>query len=514
MAVEAHHKALGPELRPHAVAVGLLFVASATLLICTPFLRTIKWLGDEGVLLQGADRILRGERLYIDFFEFLPPGGFLLTAGWLAATEVSFVAARLLAILVIGAIACLTYLACTRASGSLIGSIAGTLTWVVMTQGELMELSHNWLATFFCLVTFYALLRWAQRPERRLWLPLLAGLAGGAASMITPNRGALALLAGLVAFADLRRDRAAFVSYCAAALVVPMALLAHTALQGALPAAFDSVVVHTLSRYAAINVIFPHPTALIFVTGGLFVFLLILRDGRRILSDETLRLCIAFALTAAVGLLTRADGPHVGYALPMALPLILLSAWRLTSRRIRPILAGILGVCVVVKGYEVGVNAWTSINLPLTHSSRGFIRLHDRNGADLDRLLLQVASLPSQDAIFVYPYSPLFPFLAARNHSARVNVLIPGYTTRVQYAEACRDSLRDARWLVLDQRWTSAHWIGQFPAITEPGPPERMLLEKILDRASVPVGSYGFHALRRLVNTDASDCDAIAADAR
>src|SRR5262245_35378054 len=57
-------------------------VAVVTLLLCVPYYRVVIWVGDEGVLLHGADRLLQGEKLYSDFFEFLPPGGFVLTALW------------------------------------------------------------------------------------------------------------------------------------------------------------------------------------------------------------------------------------------------------------------------------------------------------------------------------------------------------------------------------------------------------------------------------------------------
>src|SRR5262245_19185150 len=94
----------------------LLFVALVTALLCMPFSRAIFWLGDEGVLLHGADRMLQGSRLYDDFFEFLPPGGFVITAIWFGLAGVSFVSARILAILTIVAIACFTYLACRQSS--------------------------------------------------------------------------------------------------------------------------------------------------------------------------------------------------------------------------------------------------------------------------------------------------------------------------------------------------------------------------------------------------------------
>src|SRR5437870_5405854 len=79
----------------------LPFVGLVTALLCMPFIRAIFWLGDEGVLLHGADRMLRGSTLYVDFFEFLPPGGFVLTAAWFSLTGVSLLSARTLAILTI-----------------------------------------------------------------------------------------------------------------------------------------------------------------------------------------------------------------------------------------------------------------------------------------------------------------------------------------------------------------------------------------------------------------------------
>jgi hypothetical protein len=41
------------------------------------------------VLLHGAERLLKGQRLYIDFFEFLPPGGFVILAAWFGITGIS-----------------------------------------------------------------------------------------------------------------------------------------------------------------------------------------------------------------------------------------------------------------------------------------------------------------------------------------------------------------------------------------------------------------------------------------
>src|SRR5262245_57833806 len=112
----------------------LLLVGLIAAVLCLPFIRVVGP-GDEGVLLNGAERILRGSRLYTDFFEFLPPGGFLLTAAWFSVAGISVGSVRALTILTIVGIACFTYLACRLACKNAPLSALLATGWVVMSQG-------------------------------------------------------------------------------------------------------------------------------------------------------------------------------------------------------------------------------------------------------------------------------------------------------------------------------------------------------------------------------------------
>src|SRR5262249_9670255 len=127
----------------------VLLVALIAALLCVPFFHIIYWLSDEGVLLNGAERLLRGNTLYVDFFEFLPPGGFVLTAAWFKIAGISVGSARSLAILTIVGIACFTYLACRQASKSAPLSAVLATGWVVMSQGIWTQVSHHWFTTLF-----------------------------------------------------------------------------------------------------------------------------------------------------------------------------------------------------------------------------------------------------------------------------------------------------------------------------------------------------------------------------
>src|ERR1044071_3009268 len=74
-----------------AVASGIFLVCLAYLCL---FLRYTTLEPDEGIVLQGAERILRGEIPYRDFFSFYTPGSFYLISIVFRLFGDSFVIAR------------------------------------------------------------------------------------------------------------------------------------------------------------------------------------------------------------------------------------------------------------------------------------------------------------------------------------------------------------------------------------------------------------------------------------
>jgi hypothetical protein len=184
------------------MVVGLVAAA-----LCAPFRHSVFWLGDEGVLLAGADRMLHGSRLYADFFEFLPPGGFVVAAAWLDIAGVSLRAARILAVVTLAGIACFAHLACREVTRSQFYPALVVIAWLVMTQGYWTEISHHWFTTLFAMIAAWAAIRNANKREQSLHEPVIAGLAAGAAAMVVPTRGALVMLAGLAVFVGTRESR-------------------------------------------------------------------------------------------------------------------------------------------------------------------------------------------------------------------------------------------------------------------------------------------------------------------
>src|SRR6185503_680707 len=104
-----------PSLLRDPLLYGVVLIGAA---VSAPYFRYVVSLGDEGVLLHGAMRILAGEVLYRDFFGILPPGGYLIAAAWMKLFGPDFAGVRVLAVGVIVGIAALVYATARLSSGS------------------------------------------------------------------------------------------------------------------------------------------------------------------------------------------------------------------------------------------------------------------------------------------------------------------------------------------------------------------------------------------------------------
>ena len=231
----------------------LLAVGLVAALLCAPFYRVVVFLGDEGTLLREAELILHGKRLYVDFFQLVPPGTLVVTAAWFGIAGVSFGSARLLAVLIYVGIACFTYLACRQASRSSALSAVLAVAWTMMSEWASLQISHHWFATLLSMVALWAALVSLEEPRRKLLWPTIAGMAAGASGMFIPQVGAFTTLATLTAFLDLRRKRAELIAYLLGCALAPILTIAYLLDQGALAAAFDDVIRFTATGYTSIN---------------------------------------------------------------------------------------------------------------------------------------------------------------------------------------------------------------------------------------------------------------------
>jgi hypothetical protein len=108
-----------------------------------------------------------------------------------------------------------------------------------------------------------------------------------------------------------------------------------------------------------------------------------------------------------------------------------------------------------------------------------------------------LTAAPAQDKFFFYPYLQMLPFLVRRTQVSRYDLFVPQYTTPAQYQEACLDVMRQASWVVIDQRWTEDPRNWKSLGVDGPLPPEFGRFEAVLDEGFEPVERFGLIEIRK-----------------
>lgn len=512
---------INPSARDHITkkVAWLVGVAALTLGLCVPFRDTVFWLGDEGVLLHGAERLLQGKKLYLEFFEFLPPGGFLITAAWLKVFGISFLSARSLTIILITGISCLIFLSCSSVTKRSYTPAAVAIAWVIMSQGEWTQLNHHWFTTLLSMLAAWAAIACFDEPRARCSWPAIAGLSASAAAMVTPTRGALVMTAAALTFILLRKKKSEATTYLIACGIVPTCILLYLVRNETLVAGFNDVIVFTATRYPQIQgVPFAHetsllnyPLALVFpVTILMFIILALLQRWMLLLNQPALP-CLVFGLAGFAGCYPRPDIAHIIFAVPLVMPTFIFCIDSLVDKCSEKtaflMLTALLLLCAPAI-FSFIVLMGIASDQPRTQMARGAIAnlsgSVDDSGIPAWRKLTALTEPGSK--ILFYPYMPLLPFLSAREHVAKYDIFVPEYTLPSQYRSACVDTMRDAKWALIGRYWSDPGKLRKaFPSMKNPEPMERRQFEEVINKGFTLVASSGSYELR--MRTDAATPD-------
>ena len=504
-----------PWLRTANLAIPIGLIAC---LICLPLLRYVHWLGDEGVWFDAVDRLRSGEQLYLDIFEFLPPGSFLVVEGWSWLAGSSFPAMRILAMLTVAGTASLAYLCCREASGNSLLAAGAVLTWLLAAPPTwLVAVNHHWMTTLLSVAAILMALR-GCRPGAGAGPPLLSGLAGGAAAMVTPVQGALVLIAAAAAFigpCSASTPRAKWQPLAQLALgcaVVPLLLLGQVMWQGAFTAAFADVIIYTATRYASIQAVpfgtggdWFHPMVLLPVVNVLLLAGVCIQDWRGCLRDRVLRTSAAAALAGFIAAHPRPDLVYLAYTMPLALPLTTCCIARLARIASQTtILACTACTCVItIAAARPLIEIQAAIPAAVqTATTRGAVAFREDGAA---AVVTRLAAEPEGERVFFYPYVPMLPYLTGRQQVSKYDVFTPFYTTDQQYAEACADVLREAPLALVDWRYADLDRLRTiYPAMPVGPTAAKDALEAMLRSKFTSIWRHGSFELLRRTGMDAA----------
>jgi len=176
-------------------------LATVSILYLWPF-RDVLLLGrDEGIVLQGAARILQGQLPYRDFFSFYTPGSYFWNA-WLIKVFGDSILVPRTVVLLYGAMFSVLTFVLARRMASRTGAVAASLLLLICCLPVRFLVTHNWDSTAAALLALYCALGFLRNPSlgRAAGIGFLTSLS----VLFNQARGVGLLLGLLVGFLMLR----------------------------------------------------------------------------------------------------------------------------------------------------------------------------------------------------------------------------------------------------------------------------------------------------------------------
>jgi 4-amino-4-deoxy-L-arabinose transferase-like glycosyltransferase len=462
----------GLSRRDQVFALALFF---ATLAYLWLFRRYSSIEPDEGIVLQGAQRILRGQVLYRDFFSFLTPGSYYFLALQFKTFGSSFLVARIGLIFVGGIYSVMTYMlarrVCSRGSALFVVGLAA-----VTTLPYRFEVLHNWDSTLWACLAVYCALRWM---ESRQWkwtfgtgslasvtflfeqskgVGLLLGLAIGLTAITLLDRQSnlwhgshvLGLVAGLIW--PFVITLAYFATQESTALMIADWFwpLHHYSLANRVPYGYQNWSESTrhllfdtgplpvrLVTILAVSPCFLIPLLPLIAVGLLvyWIFQMWRVRARRSVSAYYVLVCAAVSGLLVSVVIGRADIIHFIYLQPL---FCLVLAWMVDGRDIpgrvfrvwKPVFIAYLATAFLLFSIPLLMRA---VGAPhRVETRRGVIAAPAK-----DTVVKYVqAHTVSNETILVYPYLPLYYYLTDTYSPTRYEYFQPGMHTPEQAGEA------------------------------------------------------------------------------
>jgi 4-amino-4-deoxy-L-arabinose transferase-like glycosyltransferase len=433
---------------------------------------------DEGILLQGAQRLLAGQVLYRDFFSFYTPGSYYVLALLFKIFGSSLPVARTALALAGAILSVITYLlarrVCSRAVALTMAALA-TLT----TLPYRFLILHNWDSTLWACLALYSAVRLLEMPRRK-WAFAL-GLFSSLTVLFEQSKGTglcLGLGIGFLAiwFVQGRRsmpnrsELLALVIGFAGPIAITFAYFAsqhadstmladwlwpleHYSRANRVPYGYQNwsddarhqlfgtgALPERLIKVLAISPCFWIPV-LPLIAVGLLAYWIVRARHNSAADEKSAYYVIMAAGFAGISLSTvvvRADIIHFMYLQPLN---CLLLAWLLDGRDLpgslvrsaRPLLTAYVVIALGMFGFVSLLGARAAHNQVATR--RGVVTTGRK-----DTVVEYVqAHVPEGGTVFVYPYLPLYYYLTGTFSPGRYDYFQPGMHTREQAGEIVRE---------------------------------------------------------------------------
>jgi hypothetical protein len=477
------------------------------------FLRASWRIGDEGSIVYGAQRVTEGAIPYRDFFEVIGPGMFYSLALWFTLFGTSWMASRLAVLAVALTSAWAIYYITTRQYRGPFETFPA-LAYTVLTIPLWPGPSHHFDSNLWMLLAFAVT---ARREHLDRATGAAAGLLAGIGATFMPQKGAL-MVASLVVSTFLDRilsRRPQPVVAGLAALVgafgcVGTAVIFFFWFNHALPDLVYATVTWPATRYHTVNVL-PYAYGLrewvLPSWAGMWQALLPSTPARAATVAVALPLIVVAALPALTVLfalrqavnarktpgfdvlpwsyycaglalmaseLHRPDIMHLIYGSPILLVVVTVYVAKKQSRPGIVLLRAWVA-CTAVVALLLAIRG--SLPRVPVETRRGTVRMVR---ADDALEFIQRNTAPG-DYVFVYPYYPMYYFLADLRNPTRYSILLHTMNTSDQFQEVIQAlETRQVKFVLWDTYVAGTNLTLWFPRYQDPRY-EEQLLERYLE---------------------------------
>ena len=460
------------------------------------------------------------------------PLSFYWLAAWFDLFGTQLAIARTLLVLTGAATASLVYWLCARAYGRDAGILAALVT-AVLGIPLWPATSHHWDSNLFYICAIAAAAVW-QKNDRR-WAGSLAGFAAGVTAGFMLPKGILAL-AAVIAIRFVGSSRGEPRSAKALRSVVPplvgvgcawVPILVSFNSFGALGELLDATIVWPASRYPNANEM-PYGFGLLGLTWG--PTFAAWSEWLPVVAAAAISglLTVPFLAVAALpGLgfgagarwfflrkgpvsevplwiggtflwlseLHRPDVMHLVWGSPLLLGAVIGSAvsWDRTraGRLVRGTLALVVACVILLAAFKALTAAGAGV---VQQTRRGAVR----NFAFDDALQFLMTQTRAGEPVFVYPYYPMYYFLADIRNPTKLSVVMYGYNTDEQLSAVVKDLERTAPRYVLWDTMVEGERLKQwYPTYTHPPVRDRVIDTYLADHYEQIDTRNGFRILRR-----------------
>ncbi len=460
-------------IRHRFTIAAAIFVSVAAYLLAVHGQRMLLT-NDEGIVLESAQRMAAGERIYVDFFGIVSPGSYWLQALVFKLLGVALWTGRLIVILDFALQCALVYwLAAKLSSWRAATAVTLTFAGFQVADPAFLTSSHRWDSATFAFVGLCLAVSAAS--DGRRWKWALSGGALAAAAWCTPSVAIVAVVVALW-LAVSRERRNHLIPLLGGAAAIGLAGIAALMSTGSL-GAFFAQMAWLRQNYSGVNVL-PYGSIiggyrallegshgiletmvrliliacvalpailppLAILLGGLTLWRSQKKAGEQ---REILALLLPAVAALAVTAFPRADVMHLAFV--AALPYVLVGTALASLLPARPAswlsMVSILLATVFASNYLRGWRESSPVASPA-----GTLQVARDQAPGVQRLMQEVHP---GDSLFVYPYMPVQYFLTQGRNPTRYSYLQPGMMTRAQEAETLAQlQSRPPEWLLYMQ---------------------------------------------------------------